>query len=407
MGAGMTASQPADGLDFDLLLKGGQVIDPANGVNALLDVAITGGKIARVAPGLSSASARKTIDVTGLYVTPGLLDIHTHVYPFVSPGNSSVDSVRADAHLLASGVTTTVDAGTTGWKHFLDFKEHTIDRSRVRILAFLNIACQGMVNAESEQTPAEMDPRITASLVLAFPETLVGVKSAHYWTSKPWDEFHPPWASVDRGLEAASLCGKPLMVDFWPRPPERTYPDLILKKLRPGDIHTHVFAQQFPILSSEGKVNDFLWEARQRGVHFDLGHGAASFWFRNAVPAFRQGFVPDSFSTDLHMANINGPVVSLQNTLSKYLAMGLPIDDLIRRATVAPARAICRPDLGTLTPGAEADVAVFQMLEGHFSFADCGKTRLAGSQKLECQLTLRSGEIVFDPSGLSMQDWDA
>jgi len=391
---------------FDLVLRGGQVIDPANKINQLMDVGIAAGKIARVAPSIPLNEAVQSVDVTGLCVTPGILDIHTHVYPFHLTPKSYIEGLNPDAHLFPAGVTTAVDAGTAGWKHFLDFKENTIDRSRVRILAFLNIACNGMVDAESEQTVNDLNSEIAASLAQAFPKTIVGIKTAHYWTRLPWDADHLPWTSIERAVVAGQMCGKPVMVDFWPRPPDRPYPDLLLRKLRPGDIHTHVFAQQFPILSAAGKVNDFMFEARQKDIIFDLGHGAASFWFRNAVPAWRDGFPPDTISTDLHMGNINGPVISMLNTMSKYLSMGMPLFEVIQRSTALPAQVIRRPDLGTLSTGVEADVAVFKKLQGAFGFADCGRTRMAGNQKLECLLTIRAGQIVYDPTGLSMPDWE-
>ena len=391
---------------LDLLLKGGRVIDPANNLDGLFDVGIAGGKIARVAPALPTSGAGQVIDAGGLIITPGILDIHTHVYTFRPRRANYVEGVHADAHVFSSGVTTVVDVGTSGWKDFPDFKEHVIDRSRVRILALVNIASGGMVDAESEQSEAEMQPGIVASLARAYPETILGIKTAHYWTAKPWDDAHHPWTSVERAVEAGDLCGLPVMVDFWPRPPERSYPDLLLKKLRPGDIHTHVFAQQFPILAADGRVNEFLFEARARGIHFDLGHGAGSFWFRNAVPALRGGFPPDTLSTDLHMGNINGPVLGMLNTMSKYLSMGMPLAEVIRRSTSEPARVIRRPELGTLTPGVEADLAVFRQLEGGFSFADCGKAKMLGRLKLECQLTIRAGQIVYDPWGLGMPEWE-
>lgn len=391
---------------FDVLLKGGHVIDPGSGVNALMDVGVKDGKVARVAADTNPAEATSCVDVTGLYVTPGILDIHTHVYPFRPSTCSYIEGMNPDAHLLASGVTTTLDVGTAGWEHFLDFKERTLDRAKVRVLALINIARGGMVNADSEQNPDDMLPEIAASLAKAFPQQVVGIKTAHYWTAKPWDEAHTPWLSVERAVEAGEMCGLPVMVDFWPRPPLRPYADLILKKLRPGDIHTHVFAQQFPVLDGEGKVNSFMFEARERGIWFDLGHGAGSFWFRNAVPAWRGGFPPDSISTDLHMANINGPVVSMQQTMSKFLAIGMPLEEVIRRSTCVPAQIIRRMDLGSLAPGKGADIAVFKLREGAFSFADCGKAKLRGTQKLECMLTLRDGQIVYDPAGLSMPDWE-
>ncbi len=274
--------------NYDILLKGGHVIDPANNISNNMDVGIKDRKIKQVAPDIPADQATKVIDVSGYYVVPGIIDIHTHVYT----GWSS--SVNADAHLLSAGVTTTVDAGSAGWMNFPHFKETCIDRSRVRILAFLNIASGGMVLGDTEQNPKEMSPEIVAAVADTYPNIIVGIKAAHYWTSKPWDAEHPPWASVDNAVKAGILCNKPVMVDFWPRPPERPYPDLILKKLRPGDIHTHVFAQQFPIINDKGKVYDYMFEARDRGVIFDLGHGAGSFWFRNAVPALENGFPPDS-----------------------------------------------------------------------------------------------------------------
>jgi dihydroorotase len=402
----MTINSQGQDETFDLLLKGGHVIDPANGLDEIMDVAIGDNKIVRVGKDIATGAAATVVDVSDHIVTPGILDIHTHVYPFLPTTAAYVGGMNADAHLLAGGITTTVDAGTAGWKHFTDFKVRYIDTAQVRILAFLNIADGGMVDASSEQVGSSMQPGVVAALAQAYPDVIVGIKTAHYWTRLPWDSEHTPWLSVDRALEAGELCGKPIMVDFWPRPPERSYQDLILKKLRPGDIHTHVFAQQFPIVNENGKVYDHLFEARERGVIFDLGHGAASFWFRNAVPALVGGFPPDSISTDLHMGNINGPVVSMLNTMSKYLSMGMPLQEVIMRSTVTPAQEIGRPELGTLSVGAEADVAVFKLLKGTFGFADCGRARIRGSEKLECAMTLRAGKILYDPTGLSMPEWE-
>ena len=391
---------------IDLLLTGGHVIDPANGLDADLDVAIAGNRIARVAPDIAASQATRVVDVSGYLVTPGIIDIHTHVYTFPPRAGSYVEGMHADAHLPASGVTTAVDAGTAGWRDWLDFKERCIDRSKTRVLAFLNIASGGMVDGATEQRVEELDPRLAAAVAARYPDLIVGIKAAHYWTREPWDAAHPPWASVERAVEAGERCGLPVMVDFWPRPPERSYADLILHKLRPGDIHTHVFAQQFPVLDQDGRVHDDLRRARERGVIFDLGHGAGSFWFRNALPALRDGFPPDSISTDLHMGNVNGPVVSMIQTMSKFLSMGMPLGEVIARATVTPAREIGRPELGTLSVGAKADVAVLEHLRGAFGYADCGKAKLTGHHKLQCVMTLRAGEIIYDPSGLSMPEWE-
>jgi len=402
----MTPAQTPECRSFDLLLKGGRVIDPANGCDGLFDVAIADRKIAAVDASIPAETAAQVVDVTGLIVTPGIIDMHTHVYVYPPTPTSYVESMHADAHLFASGVTTTVDAGTAGWRNFSDFKTNCIDRSQVRILAYLNIAGDGMVDKECEQVVGEMQPKVAAAVAEAYRDLIVGIKTAHYWTRLPWDAAHPPWASVERAVAAGELCQMPVMVDFWPRPPERPYPDLILKKLRPGDIHTHVFAQQFPIVDGRGKVYEHMRQARKRGVIFDLGHGAGSFWFRNAVPAFKDGFVPDSISTDFHMGNVNGPVLSMLTTMSKCLCMGMPLPEVIYRSTVTPAREIGRPELGTLTIGAEADVAVLEHLTGDFGYVDCGKAKLIGHEKLECRLTIRAGQIVYDPEGLSVPEWE-
>jgi dihydroorotase len=395
---------------YDLLLKGGHVIDPANHVDGIFDVAVSNGKIARVEKDIPAGQAGKVVDVSGLYVTPGLLDIHAHVGHGGAPLNWFAPDARAHTEplgipadiALQSGVTTLVDAGSAGAETFLQEKEEVIDQAKVRILAFLNIVGNGM-NGDLEQTVDQMDVKRCAETIRKYPDVIVGVKTAHYWTDDPWDAAHPPWAAVDRAEECAQMLGLPVMFDFWPRP-ERTYAELILKKMRPGDIHTHVFAQQFPILLADGKVNPILAEARARGVIFDVGHGAASFWFRNAVPAVRQGFLPDSISTDLH--TLNYTVLSTTQVMSKFLAMGVPLDEIIRRSTVNPAREIRRPELGTLSVGKEADIAVLEELQGKFSYIDCGFARMDGTGKLIARMTVRAGRILYDPSGLSMVEWE-
>lgn len=385
---------------YDLLLKSGHVIDPANHISRVMDVAVQGGRIARVAEHIDSAQARQVVDASGLYVTPGLIDIHVHVYHTREPEGLSV---IADHHSFRSGVTTMVDTGTAGAKHFLHFKRTVIDMAKTRIFAFVNIVKSGMIG-DFEQDVDEMDAELAASVVLAYPEICVGIKTAHYWTWQDWDDRHRPWAAVDRALEASAICKKPLMVDFWPRP-ERTYPEL-LRKMQPGDIHTHVYAQQFPVLDEHNKPQDFMFEARERGIIFDVGHGAGSFWFRQGIPALAGGFGPDSISTDLHIGNVNGPVFDMITTMSKFLSMGMPLDEVIYRSTVTPAREIGHPELGTLSEGAEADIAVLRLDEGQFGYWDCGRAKYTGGKKLTAQLTIRAGEIVYDAEGRSMPAWE-
>ncbi len=385
----------------DLLLKGGHVIDPSNDINGRADVAISGGRVQAVSPDLPS-DGKTVLDVTGLYVTPGIIDMHAHV--FHTHRRSSL-SLEPRVNTFSSGVTTVVDAGTSGWRDFVEFRSEVIDQAKIRVLAYINIVGSGMLG-EWEHDVREMRPKLAAAMAEEHRDVVVGIKTAHYWAKRPFDAEHAPWAAVDAAVEAGELSGLPVMVDFFPWLPERPYPELILEKMRPGDIHTHVFAQQFPIIDDQGKVHDHLFEARERGVIFDLGHGAASFWFRNAVPAIQQGFVPDSISTDLHTGNVNGPVIDMLTTMNKVLNMGLTLEDIIARSTVAPAREIGRPDLGTLNPGAEADVAILAMDEGDFSFVDCGQTRLNGQRRLRCVLTMRAGEIVYNPEGLGLLTWE-
>ncbi|MGA2103432.1 MAG: amidohydrolase/deacetylase family metallohydrolase [Candidatus Sulfotelmatobacter sp.] len=394
---------------YDLLLKGGHVIDPANHIDDVRDIAVFQGKIAAVEKDIPADQAGKVVDVSKLLVTPGLIDIHYHVGHGGAPLDWFTPEARAHAlplgvpadMALQSGVTTIVDAGTAGAETFLQEKEEVIDRAKVRVLAFLNIVGNGM-GGGLEQSLDEMDPKLCAATITRYRDIIVGVKTAHYWTKEPWDAEHSPWAAVDRAIECATLANVPVMYDFWPRP-ERTYEDL-LKKMRPGDIHTHVFAQQFPIILADGKINPALAEARARGVIFDVGHGAGSFWFRNAVPAQRQGFIPDSMSTDLHSGDYN--VVRMTVVMSKFLAMGVPVDDIIRRSTVNPATEIHRPELGTLAVGKDADIAVLELSKGHFSYIDCGVARFDGNAKLTARMTIRSGRILYDPSGLSMVEWE-
>lgn len=395
---------------YDLLLKGGHVIDPANNIDGTMDVAVSAGRIAAVAKDIPAGQAGKVVDVTGLYVTPGLIDIHMHVGHggaplewFTPEGRIHTEPYGIPVNIaLQSGVTTVVDAGTSGADTFLYEKEEVIDRATVRVLAFLNIVANGM-SGGLEQSVEQMNVKACADTIRKYPNLIVGVKTAHFWTEQPEDGAHPLWAAVDRAEECGVAANVPVMFDFWPRE-GRSYADLILKKMRPGDIHTHVFAQQFPILLEDGKLNPIMTEARARGVIFDVGHGAGSFWFRNAVPAVKQGFVPDSISTDLHIENFS--ILSYANVMSKFLSMGVPLSEVIRRATVNPAREIHRPELGTLSVGSEADVAVLDDQHGHFGFIDCGHARMNGTEQVVARITLRAGRIVYDPTGLTMVEWE-
>lgn len=385
---------------YDLLLKGGHVIDPKNGVSARRDVGIKDGKIAAVGENLPAAGALKAVDVSGLYVTPGLVDMHVHVYAGTGMrGAYSGDlSVYPDPLTYRSGVTTVVDAGSSGWRNFPDFKDRVIDRARTRVLAMLNIVGLGMGGGKIEQDTADMDARATAEMAKRHPGLVVGIKTAHYTA--------PDWIAVERAVEAGNLAGLPVMVDFGSFTEKRPFQELVTKKLRPGDIYTHTYLAAVPMLDEEGKLLPYLLEARQRGVRFDVGHGGGSFVFRQAVPAIRQGFIADTISTDLHVGSMNAGMKDMLNVMSKFLNMGLALEDVVARSTWAPARLIKREDLGHLSVGAPADVAVLRVERGNFGFVDVYGARLRGSQKLVAELTIHGGRVVWDLNGLTREDWD-
>ncbi len=382
------------------MLRGGHLIDPRNGVSAVRDLAIANGRIAAVAERIDPADALKTVDVSGLFVTPGLIDIHVHVFAGTGEKASYAgdNSLYPDGFTLRVGVTTVADAGCAGWRNFEAFKEHVIDRSKTRVLAFLNIVGQGMRGPAFEQVLDDMDAGPTAETALRHKGLIVGIKTAHY--------EGPEWAPVERAVVAGTRAGIPVMVDFGANRPERPLLELVTKKLRPGDIYTHVYSGLRGEQDPSGHVNPGLLEGRKRGVIFDVGHGGGSFSWGIAVPAVKEGFLPDSISTDLHIGSMNSGMKDMLNVMSKFLALGLSLDQVIARSTSNPAKEIGHDELGQLGVGALADVAVLRLEKGSFGFIDSFGARLLGTQKLSCELTLRDGKIVYDTNGLARPDWN-
>src|SRR5215471_18830080 len=393
--ANCLAAQPR----YDLLLQGGRVIDARNNISAVRDVAIKGGVIAAVAERLDPADALKVINVSGLYVTPGLIDIHVHVFAGTGERGSYAgdNSVYPDGFTLRAGVTTVADAGSSGWRNFEEFKDHVIDRSKTRVLAFLNIVGAGMRGAKFENNLADMQSAPAAEMAKKYRDTVVGFKTAHY--------AGPEWTPVERAVEAGTAANLPVMVDFGTDHPERPLADLVTKKLRPGDIYTHCYSGLRHELTDDGKVNPGMFEGRKRGVIFDVGHGGGSFAWRIAVPAIQQHFLPDSISTDLHIGSMNAGMKDMLNVMGNFLAMGLSLDDVIRFSTWNPAREIHREELGNLSVGSTADVAVLRVEKGSFGFTDMYGARLKGQEKLTCELTLRAGKVVYDLNGITRPDW--
>jgi len=396
----MIAAHAAAQVPYDLLLKGGHVIDVKNNLSAIRDVAIAQGKVAAVAENIPPSQARKTIDVSSLFVTPGLVDIHAHVFAgSMQREYLGENCVRPDGFTFRSGVTTVVDAGSSGWRNFGEFRDQIVNRSKTRVLAMLNIVGSGMGGRpDVEQNTKDMDPRRTAEVALRHKDVVVGIKVAHY--------AGPEWIAVDRGVEAGSLAGIPVMVDFATFRPERPFQELVLKHLRPGDIYTHQYLSAVPMLDGDGRLLPYLLRARERGIIFDVGHGGGSFYWRQAVPALKQGFTPDSISTDLHVDSMNAGMKDMLNLLSKFLNMGMALDDVIACATWHPAREIHREELGHVSVGAPADVTVLHLVEGDFGFVDSAGLRMHGTRKLVAEMTLREGRVVWDLNGMNSEDWE-
>ena len=346
-------------------------------------MAIKDGKVAAIAADIPAAQALKTVDVKGLYVTPGLIDLHAHTYrPTFGRGFTAANqAVYPDGFSFRNGVTTLVDPGGSGWRNFEDMKDKIIDRSRTRVFAMINIIGLGQAGGKYEQDLNDMEVKPTADMALKYKGTIVGVKSAHY-SGPEWDPF-------TRAVEVGKIANIPVMVDFGSNRPERPLYDLLNKVFRPGDIYTHTYGgnrseQDAKTLGPSQAVID----GRKRGVIFDVGHGGGSFKWRVAVPMMKAGFLPDTISTDLHTNSMNAGLKDILNLMSKFLAMGMPLDKVIAANTWNAARAIKQEQLGNLSVGAVADVAVLRLEKGSFGFADQHGARLKGTERLRCELTL-------------------
>lgn len=376
---------------YDLLLKNGHVIDPKNGTDCIADVAVSGKKILAVAQNLNAEDAEQVIDVTGLYVTPGLVDAHFHCYyssgmPKAWGGDLSL---QPDYVSFPAGVTTLVDVGSSGSYNFDHFRATVIERSKMNIFALLNIADYGMASLFVEQFPERNDYDSFIACAERNSDVIKGIKIAHYWGKD--------WGDVDYAKRVQEKVGKPIMVDFGVFKKERPYDELVMKRLEAGDISTHCFRATVPVLDENNKVYSYLFRARERGIRFDLGHGCASYMMRNGIPAMRQGFLPDTFSSDLHALSVNGTAIDMANILSKMLACcDMPLIELFRRATVNPAEMLNLGNVGNLSVGTEADIAVWNMRSGKFGFQDMSGGKIESDRKLECEMTFRAGEIVWD-----------
>jgi len=385
--------------EYDLIIKNGTVIDPGNNVHKQADVAVSAGVIRLITEDIPADQGKVVVDASDLLVTPGLIDIHTHVFVGETESTfaSGFSSVSPDDFTFKAGITTVVDAGTSGWRSFPKFKAQVIDRSQTRVLAFLNITGAGMIGAPEEEALADMDVQATVNMIREHPEIIVGTKIGHFRGNQ--------WDPLERAIEAGTQAGVPMILEC--HLPELPLKDL-LSRMRPGDIFTHTYGavnDRTWLLDENNRIRPEVIEARQEGIYFDVGHGGGSFHYQLASPALQQGFYPDSFGTDLHRFSMNAGMKDMLNVMSKFLNLGMPLNMIIERATWRPARMILREDLGNLAQGSVADIAVLRVLEGDFGFVDSGGYRMSGDKKLTAELTVRAGKIVWDQNGLAAKNF--
>lgn len=394
--------------DLDLLIEDGHVLDPKNDIDEVMDVGIAGDTIATVASDVSPDRAERVVDASGHYVTPGLIDMHAHVFHGTEEDSylsNSYSALKPDAHSFRSGTTTLVDVGGPGWRNIRQFIEQTVEHSRTRVLAFINIVGSGMKGGAVEQNLRDMDPKLTAMAADRYSDVVVGVKLAHY-------RGHD-WTPTDRAVEAGEQADIPVMVDFGSADPPLSIEELFFNHLRPGDIFTHCYALlgdqegRQSIVNQQGELRPFVPEAQDRGIVCDVGHGGGSFDYDAAVPATEAGVWPDVISTDMHTGSMNDGMKNMANIMSKFLELGMDLEGVVEASTWEPAQVIQRPELGNLDEGAVADVAVFSLKEGEFGFMDVDGDRRTGSQKLVPELTIRAGDVVWDLNGIASSEWES
>ncbi len=385
---------------IDLLIKNGHVLDAKNNIDQVMDIAVQNGKIVEVAKTINK-SASKIIDATGLYVTPGLVDIHGHHFFGTDPDaylSNSFTALPPDGFTFRAGVTAVVDAGGSGWRNFDVFKRQTIDNSKTKVFAFLNIVGSGMRGGAWEQNIADMDAKLTSMVAKANKDRIVGIKLAHY-------SGHD-WTPAKRAAEAGRLADIPVMVDFGGSFPPLSLDTLLNYVLRPGDIMTHCFGHVAgrEALVTNGEIAPFAVKAQQRGIIFDVGHGGGSFVYEQAIGALKNGFYPNTISTDLHTGSMNAGMKDMDEVMSKLINLGMSFKDIITASTWKPAQVIHKTELGNLSVGNAADIAILKIEKGDFGFFDVRGKRVTGDKKIVCELTVLDGQIVWDLNGISYKE---
>lgn len=381
-------------MQFDLLIKNGQVVDPAQNINDRRDVAIKRNRIAAVDRDIPAESAARTIDVTGRIVTPGLVDLHTHVYY-----GATFWGVQADPIAARSGVTTWLDVGSAGAFNVIGFRDYVVRPARSRIYALLNISSIGLTAMTYELANLHYcDVDLCCKLINANRDFVLGVKARIDSNTVGANGLEP----LRRARQAAERCGLPMMVHIGSGPP--AIKD-VLAELRPGDILTHCFTgHNMRLIDDRGRLLEEARRAWDAGVIMDIGHGAGSFSFETAEAMAAQGLKPDVISTDIHQLSVHGPLFDMPTCLSKFLALGMSLAEVIRAATCRPAEVLgLQGEVGTLRPGAYADVAVFELCEGNYTFYDVFMNARAGNRLLRNALTILNGQpLATMPDGPTM-----
>jgi dihydroorotase len=364
-------------MNYDLILRGGHVIDPSQNIDGVMDVGFADGKAAGVGKALKAGPGTDVRKVAGHIVTPGLIDLHTHVYW----GGTSL-SIDADDYCRSSGVTTAIDTGSAGPGNFAGFRKHVIERNEARILAYLHVSFAGIFGfsktimvGESENVRL-MAPKEAAEVAAANRDVIVGIK-VRVGRHSSGDQGAAP---LEMALQVADEVGMPLMAHIDHPPP--SYEE-VLNMLRPGDVLTHAF-RPFPNApcTAQGTVKPAVLAARKRGVLFDIGHGGGSFAFKTARAMLANGFHPDTISSDVHTLCIDGPAFDQVTTMSKFLCMGVPMVDVVRQSTVNAAMALKRPELGSLKPGSAGDATILSIKSGQFDYVDVVGEVLTGDKRI-------------------------
>ena len=371
---------------YGIIIKGGHVIDPKNNIDEVLDVALNDGRIALIAKNINADQATQVVDAAGMYVAPGLIDIH-----------SRLGYTLPDGYTFRVGVTSIVDAGDSDYESFANFKKQIIDKSETRVLAFLNIKGGDYKGGANEKNTGDKIASESAKLALSNRD-IVGFKV---------DFVGPDWTAVDRGVEAGNIANMPIMLDGGRNHPYPSLKDLFTKHMRPGDIYTHTYtiiedinARDMIVDQQTGLIKPSFPEAQKRGIIFDVGHGSA-FRYSNAIPAMKAGFFPNTISTDLSAGSTNAFMKDMMNVMSKFLTMGMSLKEVIKASTWSPAKTIKREELGHLSPGATADLVVFSLREGKFGFYETAGYKMTGNKKFECEMTIKGGRIVYDLNGIA------